>query len=77
MKRLTDQGSKLAHVTLNAVLDNFGIREEEALTLRALGNDHLQAREDVKRVLLFMESAQEDGAVDWEQWEELRAEVGL
>ncbi len=41
-------------------------------TLKA---DHLQAREDRKALVRFLDAAQEDGEVDWEQWEALKAEV--
>lgn len=50
-RRLTDSQAFLARDTLKEVLANFGLREEpEAMMLRALAADHLQAREDVKRL---------------------------
>lgn len=52
-------------------------RSPGAPNAQSLRKDHLQAREDVQLILRFLEAAQEDGAVDWERWEELIAEVGL
>lgn len=55
--------------TLRNVLDNFGLREEpEKQALQALAGDHLQAREDVKRLAgLLRASATEapDGTLCW------------
>jgi hypothetical protein len=50
-------------------------RRPGAPSVGSLRKDHLQAREYVKRLVQFLEAAEEDGAVDWEQWETLRHEV--